>query len=43
MKKEYTNPIIEIISLSDEDIITTSSVFGGTQPGDTEVDGDAIL
>ncbi len=34
MKQEYTNPIIEIITFTDEDILTTSSL-GGDFAGDS--------
>ena len=40
MKKEYSCPIIEVISLSNEDVITTSAL--GTLPGDNEGDYGAI-
>jgi len=34
MKKEYTNPIIEVLSLDKEDVVTTSGTLGtGTLPG----------
>lgn len=37
--KKYISPIIEIIELSIEDVITTSSfAVGGSQPGDVDVD-----
>ena len=32
MKQEYTSPIIEIVELDTEDVITAS--FGGEQAGD---------
>lgn len=39
MKKEYTNPIIEIIEIYSNDVITTSGEkrFGNSEPGDTEI------
>lgn len=36
MKKQYENPIIEIVEFEQEDILTAS--FGGSMPGDNEVD-----
>ena len=35
MKKEYQEPIIEVIELDDNDIIVTSSL-GKSMPGDNE-------
>ncbi len=37
MKKEYTNPIIEIIVLEVTDVMTGSFLLGGQRPGDTDV------
>lgn len=42
MKKEYTQPIIEVIVLDTEDIVTASDpinmLFGGGLDGDTETE-----
>ena len=42
MKKEYTQPIIDVIELDVEDIITESTpinmLFGGNLAGDEEVE-----
>ena len=35
MKKEYNEPIIELIELDDKDIIVTS-ILGETEDGDNE-------
>ena len=37
MKQEYTSPIIEVVLFKEEDIITTSSIIGGNQPGDKNI------
>ena len=37
MKKEYTSPIIEVVLFKEEDIITTSCIIGGNQPGDKKI------
>ena len=37
MKKEYTSPIVEVVKFQEEDVITTSGVFGGNKPGDSKI------
>lgn len=41
MKKEYTQPIVEVIEISSEDIVTTS--LTGYNPGDNEGEFGDIL
>lgn len=41
MKKEYTQPVVEVIEISSEDIVTTS--LTGVIPGDNEGEFGDIL
>lgn len=44
MKKEYVNPIVEIIYFNEEEVITASVVVGGGfQPGEEKVDGPSLF
>ena len=46
MKREYNQPIIDIVDFGAEEIstaITLSAILGSRQPGDIEKDLDEIL
>ena len=42
MKKEYTNPIIEVIVLDAKNILLASNEFCGVLAGDTETDYNTL-